>query len=388
MKSVSIEYPFGDNAPHATLYYGIDVIEGLKLLPDKSIQTVCTSPPYWSLRDYGTEGQLGLEKTPQEYVQRLVNVFREIRRVLRDDGTVWLNLGDSYNSGRDGGHPGGKNSGFQKVDSRYQNRSGANAPGLKPKDLVGIPWRLAFALQEDGWYLRSDIIWSKRVVMPSSVKDRPTKSHEYVFLLTKREKYFYDQESIREISLEGSGGRNKRSVWEINPKPYKGAHFATWPPDLVKPMIQAGTSECGACPQCGSPWKRVVTKGDVDKKHQKACGADKSGEYHGEAIKDYQGALAENPSDVKRRILAGLRQRSFHWEPTCECKENPTSRSIVLDPFSGSATTGMVALQEGRDYIGIDLNESYLPLAEARLLYRPAPEESEEVEDSVLDMLD
>jgi len=282
-----------------------------------------------------------LEDTPEEYVANLVDVFREIRRVLRDDGTVWLNLGDSYNSGRDGGHPGGKASGFQQVDDRYQNRSGGKAPGLKPKDLVGIPWRVASALQADGWYLRADIIWAKNIVMPESVRDRPTKAHEYVFLLTKNERYFYDQEAIREplseamkndkrlgdeelckkkrtrnrggrtdgytsapgCVLGNASGRNKRSVWNVNPKPYQGAHFAVWPEKLVEPMILAGSNE-----------------GDT-----------------------------------------------------------------VLDPFSGSATTGWVALRNKRHFIGIDLNAEYLDLALARLQDRPAPVKSE-AEDDVLDL--
>jgi len=421
MKPETVEYPLGDNPPSADLLYGLDVIEGLKYLPDKHVHTVCTSPPYWGLRSYNVEGQLGLEETPKEYVENLVSVFREVRRVLRDDGTVWLNLGDSYNAGRDGGHPGGKSSGFQQVDDRYQNRSGGKAPGLKPKDLVGIPWRVAFALQEDGWYLRSDVIWAKNVVMPEAVRDRPTKAHEYVFLLTKNQHYFYDQEAIRESSSWGrennpdwqrqraarneqkgcgnrnakdggfsqwntSQGRNKRTVWNVNPRPYKGAHFAVWPPELVEPMILAGTSEVGACAACGAPWQRIVTKGDPDEAHKKACGADKSGGYAGQAVKDYEGTGAENPSDVKRRILDGLRKKTYHWEPTCECGSHPTARCIVLDPFSGSATTGMVALRHGRDYIGIDLNPEYLELARARLTGRPAPEADEDTEESVLSL--
>jgi len=420
MNPVIIEYPLGDNPPNAKLLYGIDVREALKLLPDQSVQMVATSPPYWGLRNYDDPGQLGLEDTPEEYVANLVDVFREIRRVLRDDGTVWLNLGDSYNSGRDGGHPGGKASGFQQVDDRYQNRSGGKAPGLKPKDLVGIPWRVASALQADGWYLRADIIWAKNIVMPESVRDRPTKAHEYVFLLTKNERYFYDQEAIREplseamkndkrlgdeelckkkrtrnrggrtdgytsapgCVLGNASGRNKRSVWNVNPKPYQGAHFAVWPEKLVEPMILAGTSECGACAACGAPWKRIVTKGEADEAHKQACGADKSGEYKGQAIKDYEGTGAENPSDVKRRILDGLRKKTYHWEPTCECEEHPTKRCVVLDPFSGSATTGMVALDHGRNYIGIDINADYLDLAKARLLGRAAPDKTIDDDDT------
>ena len=385
----------------------------------------------WGLRNYEVEGQLGLEDTPEEYVANLVAVFREIRRVLRDDGTAWLNLGDSYastptgNMGTKCGLHGAEDdaSGYaETVRTQYtKTKRPPIPPGLKVKDLVGIPWRVAFALQADGWYLRSDVIWAKSAVMPESVRDRPTKNHEYVFLLTKKERYFYDQEAIREgltmkpqrrlkqrdserdramrpdkkylyelseepIQQGNPGGRNKRTVWNVNPKPYKGAHFATWPEKLVEPMVLAGTSECGACAACGAPWQRIVTKGEPDEDHKKSCGADKSGGYAGQAIKDYEGTGAENPSDVKRRILEGLRKRFYHWEPTCKCEANPTARCVVLDPFSGSATTGKVALEHGRDYVGIDLNADYLPLARARLTGRPAPEQDEDTEDSVLDL--
>ena len=232
-----------------------DVKEVLKTLDDHSVQCVVTSPPYWGQRDYGSEGQLGLENTPEEFVNNLVEVFREVKRVLRDDGTVWLNLGDSYASGN------------------YH-------PVLKHKDLVGIPWRVALALQSDGWYLRSDIIWNKPNPMPESVKDRPTKSHEHIFLLTKSDQYFYDHDSIREpvseislkraelgwdcdrpstknASMGGEGihtekmgtrfvnpkGRNKRDVWTITTKPYKDSHFATFPKELPEICIKAGTKK-------------------------------------------------------------------------------------------------------------------------------------------------
>ena len=233
-----------------------DVREVLKTLDDESVQCVVTSPPYWGLRDYGVDDQLGLEPTPEEYVENMVSVFQEVKRVLRKDGTVWLNLGDSYSSGgrettTNQTLRGGKDYG---VTRPKPNKS------IKPKDLIGIPWRVAFALQEDGWYLRSDIIWNKPNPMPESVTDRPTKSHEYIFLLTKSAKYYYDHEAIKEKgeypagtkAAKGSakrystdlvnsrppeykiydGTRNKRSVWKITTKPYKEAHFATFPEEL------------------------------------------------------------------------------------------------------------------------------------------------------------
>ncbi len=253
-----------------------DVTENLKLLDEGSVQTCITSPPYWGLRDYGNDGQLGLESTPDEYVANMVAVFAEVWRVLADDGTLWLNLGDSYNNS-----PAGNKlpSGFQQKSragqsgalAQYGNgRSGLLDKSLKPKDLVGIPWRVAFALQSAGWYLRQDIIWHKPNPMPESVTDRCTKAHEYVFLLTKSARYYFDNEEIKEPTitrdntnrdrdstrLNNTPGRtrmsglktnnyekrNKRSVWTINTKPFKGAHFAVMPESLCEPCILAGST--------------------------------------------------------------------------------------------------------------------------------------------------
>lgn len=295
--------------------YNMDCLEGLKQLPDNSINCCVTSPPYWGLRDYGVEGQIGLEKTPEEYVANMVEVFREVKRVLRKDGTLWLNLGDSYNGS--GGAGGDYNKGgLKEGQPKYPGRKVA---GLKPKDLVGIPWRVAFALQVDGWYLRQDIIWHKPNPLPESVKDRCTKAHEYIFLLAKSSQYYYDNEAIKEdakpesekrykstfhtgkkeISGQGrpgnvsntpgykkwTGKRNKRSVWTVTVKPFKEAHFATFPPDLIKSCILAG------CPAGG----------------------------------------------------------------------------VVLDPFIGSGTTGMVAAMYQRNFIGFELNSEYCKMAEKRI---------------------
>lgn len=331
----------------------------LKEMPSESIQCVVTSPPYWGLRDYGHADQIGLEETPQAYVETMRELFAEIWRVLRDDGTVWLNLGDSYSGSGKGGNPdSGKqatNKGSQSIGTLY-GKTGETARhaavtnvsrricaelGMKPKDLIGIPWRVALALQADGWYLRSDIIWHKPNPMPESVTDRPTRSHEYIFLLTKSERYYYDSEAIREkaVTMEddkshhsfgtpggkteltpgktrkesgkkwnpkmGGGGtsfnghsgnykangepicgllRNKRDVWTVTTSPYADAHFATFPPDLIKPCILAGTK----------------------------------------------------PGDV------------------------------VLDPFGGSGTTGMVALELGRRAVLVELNPEYTKLCDER----------------------
>jgi len=282
--------------------------EWLGLLPADHFHTCATSPPYFGLRDYGVDGQIGLEESPDAFVDALVEVFREVRRVLRPDGTLWLNLGDSYarSPGKGGsGTPNGRN----VAEQGYAG--GAGVPlGLKEKDLIGIPWRVAFALQADGWYLRQDIIWSKPNPMPESVKDRCTKSHEYLFLLTKSDRYYFDAKAIREPETcgrkrgpalhgdtkstngngglsrrEGDGFRNRRSVWNVQTRPFKGAHFATFPVELVEPCILAGSPVGGR----------------------------------------------------------------------------------VLDPFGGAGTTGLVALRNGRDATLIELNPEYAAMAEKRI---------------------
>jgi DNA modification methylase len=313
-----------------------DCLTSLRAMPDQSVQTCVTSPPYFGLRDYGVDGQIGLDATPDAFVARLIEVFREVRRVLRDDGTLWLNLGDSYNS--IGGVHAGRNDnqngvgaskrmwreGAARADGSVRsdgmsrrNRDGTHAPGLKPKDLIGIPWRVAFALQADGWYLRQDIIWHKPNPMPESVKDRCTKAHEYLFLLSKSTRYYFDADAIKEPladasvarlaqpNLKSQAGstrvpgktngtmkaigngktRNRRSVWTVTTKPFKGAHFATFPPDLIEPCILAG------CPVGG----------------------------------------------------------------------------VVLDPFGGSGTTAGVALKNGRKAVLCELNPEYAAMMPARI---------------------
>jgi DNA modification methylase len=292
-----------------------------------AVHCVVTSPPYWGLRDYGVEGQIGLEESFDEYLLRLVEVFRGVRRVLREDGTCWVNMGDGYAGiwgaqSRDGFVEGMSATQIAQHPRRTHTGSSSRYSGLKPKDLIGQPWRLAFALQADGWWLRSDIIWSKPNPMPESVTDRPTRAHEYVFLLTKAARYYYDADAVREevsdstmrdrrIGTErpfhdrsgdlGKGtsggrrqgrnavgdrtGRNLRTVWTIPTQPFSGAHFATYPEKLVEPCIKAG------CPEGGT----------------------------------------------------------------------------VLDPFSGSGTTGVVALRLGRFYVGIELNPEYAGMSRRRI---------------------
>jgi len=279
-------------------------------LKDECVQCVVTSPPYWGLRDYGVEGQIGLERTPEEYVSTMVDVFREVWRVLKGDGTLWLNLGDSYAGSWGNYQPTGKGGQRHKETERFDRKAYSDTtfrpptsipgPGLKPKDLCGIPWRVAFALQADGWYLRSDIIWHKPNPMPESIKDRPTKSHEYLFLFTKSARYYYDADAIKENSVDpldrpgrrlarpgidmqggnqGTGTipfngskRNKRSVWTIPTEPTPYAHFATFPSKLVEPCILAGSREYDTVldPFCGSG----TTLAMADLLDRKAVGCD------------------------------------------------------------------------------------------------------------------
>lgn len=285
-----------------------DSLEVLKTLPDELVDCIITSPPYFGLRDYGVEGQIGLEETPELYTQKLIDIFKECRRVLKKEGTVWLNLGDSYNGNKNGNTETVKNP--SRVTDTFKKKAWKV---LKEKDLIGIPWRVAFALQSDGWYLRQDIIWAKPNPMPESVTDRCTKSHEYIFLLSQSPKYYFDNEAIKEEAtstdtsernrdesrLNNTPGRtrmaglttnhyekrNRRSVWSVATHPYKEAHFATFPESLIEPMVLAGSPKGG----------------------------------------------------------------------------------LVLDIFMGAGTTGVVAKKHGRNYLGIELNPKYIKIAEERL---------------------
>lgn len=305
------------------IIYNIDCLEGLKSLPGNCVDCCITSPPYFGLRDYGVTGQIGLEETPEDYVQRLVDVFAEVYRVLKPTGTLWVNIGDSYNGykgNKNSNSFGSKYSGYRGQPAR-QSKFGLECKHLKPKDLIGIPWMLAFALRSDGWYLRQDIIWHKPNAMPESITARCTKSHEYIFLLSKSAKYYFDNEAIFEpvamstierskskklpryggdkytampnkFYLTKSGNmyeprpsRNKRSVWSVSTKPFKDAHFATFPDTLIVDCIKAG------CPEGG----------------------------------------------------------------------------LVLDPFMGSGTTAIVARKLNRNYIGFELNPDYVEISNRRI---------------------
>ncbi len=247
-----------------TILFG-DCRDTLKEFTGKARMCV-TSPPYYGLRNYGgEEDQIGQEQSPEEYIENLVEVFREVRNVLTDDGTLWLNIGDSYYNYRPGR---GQGLVKQTVSNTKQDlpdvcpRRGNRLPGLKEKDLIGIPWMLAFALRADGWYLRQDIIWHKPNPMPESVRDRCTKSHEYIFLFSKSQNYYFDVDAIKESTVDGKGLKRKKTVWEVKTKPYKGAHFAVYPPELIEPCIKAGSEEGDTVldPFMGSGTTALVSK--------------------------------------------------------------------------------------------------------------------------------
>jgi DNA modification methylase len=364
-----------------------DCREVLRESLDESVHCVVTSPPYFALRDYGIAGQIGLEPTPDAYVAEMVAVFREVRRVLRKDGTLWLVLGDSYAgaSAINGIRPGNpsKNGGVS-------NHNGLGiVVGLKSKDLVGIPWRVAFALQADGWYLRQDIIWSKPNPMPESVTDRCTKAHEYIFLLSKSERYYYDQDAIAE-DLAGeahapgnrflaggktdvghmedrvwgaNGKRNKRSVWEVTTQPFSEAHFATFPPALIEPCILAGCpKEC--CAKCGTPWRRQIKATAPDGRSAVLNGRMSVGE-------DGRPLIGDNMIDpgVRGSFNAArgvLSRETIGWSSSCSCNAGVVA-GTVLDPFAGAGTTGLVADRLGRNAILIELNPEYAVMAGRRI---------------------
>lgn len=293
-----------------------DCLHVLKTLPNDSVQCVVTSPPYWGLRDYNNPYQIGIERTVGGYVANIRAVFREVKRVLRKDGTVFLNYGDTY----------------------------------KNKQLVGVPWKVVFGLQDDGWMLRSDIIWAKPNPIPEPVTDRPTRSHEYIFLFTKSPDYYYDSYAIRDVTTGIE--KNRRTVWQMSVQPYPKAHFATFPEQLPRLCIQAGTSHYGACDRCGTPWVRVIDKEKLTRKRPH----------------DYVKRTGEKGTGNKcANSVAGVKIHTIGWSQSCMCPTAPVNRCVVLDPFCGSGTSGAVACQLGRDFIGIELNPEYIKLARDRI---------------------
>jgi DNA modification methylase len=427
--------------PINTILQG-DALHWLPKLPAASVHCCVTSPPYWGLRDYGIAPTkwpavtytifgkkhrvkamtccLGLEPTPEAFTGHIVLLFRQLHRVLRNDGTLWLNLGDSYAQGS-------KNRTAEQaarkstlIGSKGTQISCAKQPNkivglLKPKDLVGIPWMVAFALRDDGWYLRQDDIWAKDAVMPESVTDRCTKSHEYLFQLSKKRDYYYDHVAIKEDAVydvddqqtirrkervsddvkcvvgekinafrklypEGkhgathqsaktvNGTRNKRSVWRVNPKPFPEAHFATFPQELIIDCIKAGTSEHGCCSDCGAPhyrqYENVLTPGPKAAKTNVVDARDMV------ADKQDQGSNRQKDGHLPGHLPGHFNAAvTTGWTPSCKCEIEDINviPAVVLDLFMGAGTTAVTARKLNRNFIGIELNEKYIAIAEKRL---------------------
>lgn len=380
-----------------------NALELAEALPAESIHCIITSPPYLGLRDYGLppfdwqaveyapmaglppvrveawRGCLGLEPDPFMYVGHLVAIFRALRRSLRSDGTAWVNLGDSYagnnSSNGEGEERSLKTEKFHGGKAHLEQRRVIAKTGLKPKNLIAIPWRVALALQADGWWLRSDVIWNKKNPMPESVTDRPTKAHEYLFLLAKSERYFYDAEAVKELSVdpdgsasryeyefsgtngadavndrrtvprgkrEFNGTRNRRTVWAVATAPFKAAHFATYPPALIEPCILASTSARGACGTCGAPWVRVV---------------------EGESINVTKRSIKDGKSNSSLQLSGRgdvyVKTTTTGFRPACDCPTADPVPCVVLDPFIGSGTTAQVAIEHRRNWIGFEANPDY-----------------------------
>lgn len=436
------------HSPLNTIILG-DAIDSMKerLLP-KSVHTIVTSPPYWGLRDYGLEPRhwpameysifgmtiqvpemtccLGLESTPQAFVGHMVLVFREAWRVLRDDGTLWLNLGDSYAGS-------GKAKGDKHMSKYKQGTNRAlttnnvgeihsyyKSERIKPKDLIGIPWMVAYALRDEGWYLRQDIIWQKPNPMPESVFDRTTKAHEYIFLLSKRPNYYYDAEAIKTDTIdpegdlrkyanqnwnnksapdefrngirprssgnkqrkngserdcpEGTGSNvcssvprvgtkaNKRSVWTVSTKAFAGAHFATFPPDLIVDCIKAGTSEHGCCAECGKPYERITTK--------ELMPTNKASYNSNTDKRDMDADLQDQGSNRQKdghKPGWAYKTETTGWQKMCKCEAEAIKPCVVFDMFSGSGTTAEVSGKLGRDWIAIEASPKYHKMSQERL---------------------
>ncbi len=388
--------------PDFTLYAG-DALAVLRELPAESIDCCVTSPPYWGLRDYGAEGQVGLESRPEEYVEALAAIFSQVRRVLAPHGTAWLNLGDSYSHGGNGSRDSERWPKQSRNDHRMEHAK--KRTGAKPKDLLGMPWRVAFALQDDGWWLRSDIIWSKPNPMPESTRDRPTKSHEYIFLLAKQASYYFDRHAVLEpaawerwgnqtvpkyegtdtatgwikpqskaalvkrrtvrpgIDTHGggqgsgsitstAGGRNIRSVWTIPTQPYPEAHFATFPEELPRRCILAGCPEW-VCRQCGKPRTRIVESEPVPEEEKNKPG---SYDWH-PTTSDLGGQKMQDWRDAHPPQTTG-------WT---DCGHDDYRPGVVLDPFGGAGTTALVARSLGRHSLLVELSGEYCDLIATRL---------------------
>jgi len=374
-----------------------DVFDNIKKLDDNTIDCVVTSPPYWGLRDYGVAGQLGLEPTYQEHIQNIVELFRAMKPKLKDSATVWLNYGDSYAATVNGTKV--KDQVKNKVqfadkylikgdDRTFRDKPFSTIQGsLKPKDLVMIPNRIAIALQDDGWWIRSEIIWHKPNPMPESTKDRPTSCHEKIWLITKSKKYYYDADAIREPvaqgtitrlseknlknqkgSTRGNGGmrsngnmkpvgnmetKNKRNVWTVTTKPCKEAHFATFPKDLIEPCIKAGCPE-KVCVKCGTPYLRNFKTITTPKR-----------ETRNNMVNVIPGR--DKPTRMNSKNMESLIKEDLGFKKNCNCETDKFKSGLVFDPFGGSGTTAIVAKLLNRKSIMSELNPEYIKIAKSRI---------------------
>mgnify|MGYP006921290385 CR=1 FL=1 len=353
-----------------------DALAELRHLPDESIHCCVTSPPYWGLRDYGVPGQLGLEKTPEEYVAKMVEVFREVRRALRKDGTLWLNLGDSYAgswSGSSmrpsGGQQRSGGPGFQPLDDRVPARGGYVPPGLKPKDLCGIPWRVALALQGDGWWLRQDIIWAKPNPMPESVRDRCTKAHEYIFMLSKSARYYYDAEAVKEPGSAATIQRLGQPSFDTQAggakDPLTGNRSCRKALENLKKRLPSGWNNCPG------NHRSLIGRFENDKQRGHSRRHAGFNDRWDGMEKVEQCSLMVNLRSVWAIAIKPFPEAHFATFPpeipTRCIKAGCPVGGVVLDPFFGAGTTGMVAKELGREFIGIELNPKYCEMAERRI---------------------
>lgn len=389
------------------------VLDSLRAMPEKSVHCVVTSPPYWGLRDYGLppspwgdgwSGCLGLEPDPRDFVKHIVEVFAEVWRVLRDDGTLWLNFGDSYaRTGGKGSHRGATSIlKDRKIASEQLMRNGVpDVWALQSKSLIGIPWRVAFAMAESSWILRSEVIWHKRSAMPESVGDRPTRAHEHIFLFAKQSKYYFDSLGASEPASANSrprgsgkgkknttraeGGknndsfnaarpglvemRNMRTVWTLSTEMLKEKHFAAFPSKLVERCLKAGISIGGVCEACGAPRHRVIESERVPTRPGGAskCHNPRPSQHDESPYLDHTGAVVGN-RDPERHVT---KKTTVGWRHGCECA-GPAgiARPVVLDPFAGSGTTLLVAMAMGCDAVGLELNPAYIEIAKRRINQR------------------
>lgn len=326
---------------------------------DECVDCIVTSPPYWGLRDYGNPDQIGHEETPEKYVEVLTAVFMEAHRILKPTGTMWINIADTYWGGKGQSGAAWKGDGLNKRGQQYADK-GQTRPqdkrhaDIKSKDLCMIPAMLAIALRNAGYYLRQDLVWNKPNAMPESVTDRCTKSHEFIFLFSKERQYYFDGQAIR------SHNANKKSVWNVNTKGYKEAHFATFPEKLIVDCVKASTSAKGNCAECGAPYKRV-TQSIISTHHS---GITESA-YNEKSTAGRLAKLRQAARQQGKEYSAD--KKTIGWERTCRCETLEIKKPIVFDPFMGAGTTGLVALSQRCDFIGLELNPDYIELANKRI---------------------